>query len=172
MPEKLEFWLVDDNEIDRVVNGRLIEAAFAASVQKFKDGPSFLEALAGDSGVEEDDLREGSALAAGSLVVLLTSMICKPPPPSATKAVLPLAERVTPKELPVKSRLPISDGLVEINPGPVRSQALKVIRSLIVPVKSVAGAKASRVLLSAYSTRAEVSDTAPISLQSEPLLME
>ena len=71
MTEKLEFWLVDDNEIDRVVNGRLIEAAFAASVQKFKDGPSFLEALAGDSGVEEDDLREGSALAAGSLVVLL-----------------------------------------------------------------------------------------------------
>jgi len=67
----LEFWLVDDNEIDRVVNGRLIEAAFGASVRMFKDGPAFLEALSLDSGVEEDDLREGSALELGGVVVLL-----------------------------------------------------------------------------------------------------
>ena len=67
----LEFWLVDDNEIDRVVNGRLIEAAFGASVRKFKDGPTFLEALSQDSGVEEDDLRPGSALANAGIVVLL-----------------------------------------------------------------------------------------------------
>ena len=66
-----EFWLVDDNEIDRVVNGRLIEAAYGAAVRKFKDGPTFLEALAQDSGVEENDLREGSALAGPGVVVLL-----------------------------------------------------------------------------------------------------
>lgn len=66
-----EFWLVDDNEIDRVVNGRLIEAAFAAPVRKFKDGPAFLQELAQDSGVEEDDLREGSALEGPGIVVLL-----------------------------------------------------------------------------------------------------
>ena len=67
----LEFWLVDDNEIDRVVNGRLIEAAMTSPVRKFKDGPSFLEALMADSGVAEDDMRPGSALAEGRLVVLL-----------------------------------------------------------------------------------------------------
>jgi CheY-like chemotaxis protein len=71
MMTKREFWLVDDNEIDRVVNGRLIEAAFGASVRKFKDGPQFLEALAQDSGVEEDDLREDSPLAGPGIVVLL-----------------------------------------------------------------------------------------------------
>lgn len=71
MSDKVEFWLVDDNEIDRVVNGRLIEAAFATSVRKFKDGPAFLESLSGDSGVEEDDLREGSALAGSGVVLLL-----------------------------------------------------------------------------------------------------
>ena len=48
MSSELEFWLVDDNEIDRVVNGRLVEAAMRASVRKFKDGPSFLEALMAD----------------------------------------------------------------------------------------------------------------------------
>ena len=42
-----------------------------ASVRKFKDGPSFLEALMADSGVEENDVRPGSALAEGRLVVLL-----------------------------------------------------------------------------------------------------
>ena len=63
--------MVDDNEIDRVVNGRLIEAAFGASVRMFKDGPAFLESLSLDSGVEEDDLREGSALELGGVVVLL-----------------------------------------------------------------------------------------------------
>ena len=65
MSKSREFWLVDDNEIDRVVNGRLVEAAFGGSVRKFKDGPTFLEALAADAGVEEDDLRSGSALEAG-----------------------------------------------------------------------------------------------------------
>jgi CheY-like chemotaxis protein len=71
MSAELEFWLVDDNEIDRVVNGRLVEAAMRASVRKFKDGPSFLEALMADSGVDENDVRPGSALAEGRLVVLL-----------------------------------------------------------------------------------------------------
>jgi CheY-like chemotaxis protein len=71
MSKSKEFWLVDDNEIDRVVNGRLVEAAFGGSVRKFKDGPNFLEALAADAGVEEDDLRPGSALEAGGVVVLL-----------------------------------------------------------------------------------------------------
>ena len=71
MSSELEFWLVDDNEIDRVVNGRLVEAAMRASVRKFKDGPTFLEALMADSGVEENDVRPGSALAEGRLVVLL-----------------------------------------------------------------------------------------------------
>ena len=71
MSKSREFWLVDDNEIDRVVNGRLVEAAFGGSVRKFKDGPTFLEALAADAGVEEDDLRSGSALEAGGVVVLL-----------------------------------------------------------------------------------------------------
>ena len=71
MSSELEFWLVDDNEIDRVVNGRLVEAAMRASVRKFKDGPSFLEALMADSGVEENDVRPGSALAEGRLVILL-----------------------------------------------------------------------------------------------------
>ena len=71
MSEALEFWLVDDNEIDRVVNGRLIEAAFGATVRKFKDGPAFLEQLAADSGVEEEDLRPGSALESSGIVVLL-----------------------------------------------------------------------------------------------------
>jgi len=71
MSHDLEFWLVDDNEIDRVVNGRLIEAAMKSSVRKFKDGPSFLEALMADSGVEEGDMRPGSALAEGRLVILL-----------------------------------------------------------------------------------------------------
>ena len=66
----------------------------------------------------------------------------------------------------------MSDGFVEIVSAPVRSQALKVIRSLIVPVKSVAGAKARRVSLSAYSTRADVSETVPTSLQFVPLLVE
>lgn len=62
---------MDDNEIDRVVNGRLVEAAFGSTVRKFKDGPAFLEALSMDSGVQEDDLREDSALAGEGLVVLL-----------------------------------------------------------------------------------------------------
>lgn len=71
MAKPPEFWLVDDNEIDRVVNGRLIEVAFGSQARKFKDGPAFLEALAQDAGVEEDDLRDGSPLAEGGLVVLL-----------------------------------------------------------------------------------------------------
>jgi CheY-like chemotaxis protein len=71
MPSQREFWLVDDNEIDRVVNGRLIEAAFGGVVKKFKDGPAFLQELSQDSGVDEDDLREGSALAEHGIVVLL-----------------------------------------------------------------------------------------------------
>ena len=102
---------------------------------------------------------------------LLTLMIRRPLLPSATKAVLPSAERVTPRA-PVVSRVAVSEGLVEIVSAPVRSQALKVIRSLIVPVKFVAGTKASRVLLSAYSTRAEVSVTVPTSLHDVPLLVE
>ena len=40
-------------------------------MRMFKDGPAFLEALSLDSGVEEDDLREGSALELGGVVVLL-----------------------------------------------------------------------------------------------------
>lgn len=71
MSKSPEFWLVDDNEIDRVVNGRLVEAAFGGEVRKFKDGPNFLEALASDAGVEEDDLRPGSALETAGVVVLL-----------------------------------------------------------------------------------------------------
>jgi CheY-like chemotaxis protein len=71
MAKPAEFWLVDDNEIDRVVNGRLIEVAFGGQARKFKDGPAFLEALAQDAGVEEDDLRDGSPLTEGGLVVLL-----------------------------------------------------------------------------------------------------
>ena len=71
MADLREFWLVDDNEIDRVVNGRLVEAAFGGAVRKFKDGPTFLEALAADSGVEEDDLKPGSALERAGVVVLL-----------------------------------------------------------------------------------------------------
>jgi CheY-like chemotaxis protein len=71
MPSQREFWLVDDNEIDRVVNGRLIEAAFGDVVKKFKDGPTFLQELSQDSGVDEDDLRKGSALAEHGIVVLL-----------------------------------------------------------------------------------------------------
>ena len=70
MSDLREFWLVDDNEIDRVVNGRLVEAAFGGAVRKFKDGPTFLEALAADSGVEEDDLKPGSALERAGVVVL------------------------------------------------------------------------------------------------------
>ena len=66
-----EFWIVDDTEIDRVVNGRLIEAALGGVVRKFKDGPAFLEALMADSGVEEDDVQPGTAMAEGRLVVLL-----------------------------------------------------------------------------------------------------
>lgn len=71
MAQAPEFWIVDDNEIDRVVNGRLIEAALRAPVRKFKDGPAFLEALMAISGVEEDDVEPGSAMAEGRLVVLL-----------------------------------------------------------------------------------------------------
>ena len=71
MSKSPEFWLVDDNEIDRVVNGRLVEAAFGCQVRKFKDGPNFLESLAGDAGVEEDDLKPGSALEGAGVVVLL-----------------------------------------------------------------------------------------------------
>lgn len=66
-----EFWIVDDNEIDRVVNGRLIEAALGGTVRKFKDGPAFLEALMAVSGVEEGDVEPGSAMAEGRMVVLL-----------------------------------------------------------------------------------------------------
>ncbi|KZR87436.1 hypothetical protein MITS9509_01288 [Synechococcus sp. MIT S9509] len=86
--------------------------------------------------------------------------------------MLPSADKVTPKKLPEVVRVPVSVGVLLIDVGPVRSQALKVIRSLIVPVKSVAGTKASRVLLSAYSTRAEVSETVPTSLHDVPLLVE
>ncbi len=71
MPSPPEFWIVDDNEIDRVVNGRLIEAALGGVVRKFKDGPAFLEALMAVSGVEENDVEPGSAMAEGRLVVLL-----------------------------------------------------------------------------------------------------
>ena len=71
MPSPPEFWIVDDNEIDRVVNGRLIEAALGGVVRKFKDGPAFLEALMAVSGVEENDMEPGSAMAEGRLVVLL-----------------------------------------------------------------------------------------------------
>ena len=71
MPSPPEFWIVDDNEIDRVVNGRLIEAALGGAVRKFKDGPAFLEALMAVSGVEENDVEPGSAMAEGRLVVLL-----------------------------------------------------------------------------------------------------
>jgi len=66
-----EFWIVDDNEIDRVVNGRLIEAAFGSAVRKFKDGPAFLEALTATAGVDENDVEPGSAMAEGRLIVLL-----------------------------------------------------------------------------------------------------
>ncbi len=71
MSNSREFWLVDDNEIDRVVNGRLVEAAFGGAVRKFKDGPTFLEALAAEAGVEENDLKPGSALEHAGVVVLL-----------------------------------------------------------------------------------------------------
>ena len=71
MADLREFWLVDDNEIDRVVNGRLVEAAFGGAVRKFKDGPTFLEALAAEAGVEENDLKPGSALEHAGVVVLL-----------------------------------------------------------------------------------------------------
>ena len=71
MPSPPEFWIVDDNEIDRVVNGRLIEAALGGVVRKFKDGPAFLEALMAVSGVEANDVEPGSAMAEGRLVVLL-----------------------------------------------------------------------------------------------------
>ena len=71
MADSPEFWIVDDNEIDRVVNGRLIEAALGGVVRKFKDGPAFLEALMAVSGVEEGDVKPGSAMAEGRMVVLL-----------------------------------------------------------------------------------------------------
>ena len=71
MPSPPEFWIVDDNEIDRVVNGRLIEAALGGVVRKFKDGPGFLEALMAVSGAEENDVEPGSAMAEGRMVVLL-----------------------------------------------------------------------------------------------------
>ena len=75
MVQLAEFWLVDDNEIDRVVNDRLLQAGFGAGVRTFKDGPSFLEALAADAGVSDEDIRPGSALAEGRLVVLLDIMM-------------------------------------------------------------------------------------------------
>ena len=71
MADSSEFWIVDDNEIDRMVNGRLIEAALGGVVRKFKDGPAFLEALMAVSGVEEGDVKPGSAMAEGRMVVLL-----------------------------------------------------------------------------------------------------
>ena len=71
MADSAEFWIIDDNEIDRVVNGRLIEAALGGVVRKFKDGPAFLEALMAVSGVEEGDVKPGSAMAEGRMVVLL-----------------------------------------------------------------------------------------------------
>ncbi len=71
MPSPPEFWIVDDNEIDRMVNGRLIEAALGGVVRKFKDGPGFLEALMAVSGAEENDVEPGSAMAEGRMVVLL-----------------------------------------------------------------------------------------------------
>jgi len=71
MQKGTEFWIVEDNEIDRMVNGRLIQAALDCPVRAFKDGPSFLEDLMGDAGIDEDDIQPGSALASGKLVVLL-----------------------------------------------------------------------------------------------------
>ena len=40
-------------------------------MRKFKDGPAFLEALMAVSGVEEGDVKPGSAMAEGRMVVLL-----------------------------------------------------------------------------------------------------
>ena len=71
MQKGTEFWIVDDNEIDRMVNGRLIQAALDCRVRAFKDGPAFLEALMADSGVDDEDMNPESAVASGRLVVLL-----------------------------------------------------------------------------------------------------
>lgn len=71
MVKSAEFWIVDDNEIDRMVNGRLIQAALDSQTKSFKDGPSFLEAIMADGGVEENDVNPDSPMADGRLVILL-----------------------------------------------------------------------------------------------------
>ena len=64
------------------------------------------------------------------------------------------------------------DGEVLIDFTPLRSQLLNVIRSLMFPSKDAAESNAKRVLLSAYRTRADVSETVPTSLQVLPLSVE
>ena len=70
--------------------------------------------------------------------------------------------------IPVLASTPLSPLL---KPAP-RSHALKVITSLISPLKSSAGVNAIRVSLSAFRTRADISDTAPTSVQLVPLSIE
>lgn len=108
-----EVWLVDDNEIDLTVNGRLIEVGLSRPVRAFRGGVSFLEALDSDAAPHELLILLDIMMPHLDGFAVLERIESYPPARLSGLTVFMLSATLNPEELQLAESHPLVEGVIE-----------------------------------------------------------